>query len=147
MLHQIKCLTAIQLCNICGLNIVRHGKDKSKRMRFIGMGIVYVILMLALFGYISAFTIGMVSLGIGEVVPYYLYMIVSLVILCFSFFKAANIIFQINTYEIQISLPVSKAAIVTSRFLTMYVTDLLISMAVIIPGGILYGILMKPSFG
>lgn len=145
MLHQIKCLTAILLCNIYGLNVVRYGKDKSKRRRFIGMGIVYVILMLVLFAYISALTIGMVSLGIGEVVPYYLYMIVSLVILCFSFFKAADIIFQRSTYELQISLPVSKAAIVTSRFLTMYVTDLVISMVVMIPGGILYGILMKPS--
>lgn len=47
----------------------------------------------------------------------------------------------------QISLPVSKAAIVVSRFLTMYATDLLISMAVLIPSGILYGVLMKPSFG
>lgn len=147
MLHQIKCLTAIQLCNICGLNVVCHGKDKSKRMRFIGMGIVYVLLMLVLLGYISAFTIGMVSLGIGEVVPYYLYLIVSLVILFFSLFKAAGIIFQLNTYELQVSLPVSKAAIVVSRFLTMYATDLLISMAVMIPGGILYGIMMKPSLG
>lgn len=85
MLHQIKCLTAVGLCNICGLNVVRHGKDKSKRVRFIGMGILYVLLILALLGYISMFIMRMVSLGIGEVVPYYLYMIVSLVILFFLF--------------------------------------------------------------
>lgn len=146
MLHQIKCLTAVQSCNLFGINVIRYGKDKTKRTRFIGMGILYAVLILILWGYLGAFIFGMVSIGIGELVPYYLYMIVSLIILCFSFFKAANVIFQVNTYEMQISLPVSKAAIVTSRFLTMYLTDLLIGLAVLVPGGILYGILMKPSF-
>lgn len=147
MLYQIKCLTAVQICNIFGLNTMRHSKDKAKRIRFIGMGILYAVLMLILWGYLGTFTIGMVSMGIGEVVPYYFYMIISLVILCFSFFKAAHMIFQLNTYEMQISLPVSKGAIVVSRFLTMYITNLLISMAVMIPGGVLYAILMKPSLG
>lgn len=145
MLHQIKCLTVIQLCNLCGLNIVRYGRDAKKRRRLFGMGVLYVFLMALLWGYLGIFTVGMIRLGIGEVVPFYFYMLASLVILCFSFFKAAGVMFQQSTYELQISLPVSKAAVVTSRFLTMYVTDLLVSLAAILPGGILYAVMMKPG--
>lgn len=145
MLHQVKYLTAVQLCNLCGLNVVRFGRDKKKRCRFIGMGILYLLLLILLWGYLGIFTTEMIRIGIGEVVPFYLYMIASLIILCFSFFKAANIIFQQSTYELQISLPVSKAAVVTSRFLTMYVADLLVSLAVMLPGGILCAAMQKPG--
>lgn len=145
MLHQIKCLTAIQLCNLCGLNVVRYGRDTKKRIRFIGMGVLYILLMVLLWMYLGMFTIGMIRLGVGKVVPFYLYMMVSLVILCFSFFKAASVIFQQNPYELQMSLPVSKAAIVSSRFLTMYVIDLLVCLAVVLPVGILYAVMMKPG--
>lgn len=92
MLHQIKCLTAIQLCNLCGLNVVRYGRDTKKRIRFIGMGVLYILLMVLLWMYLGMFTIGMIRLGVEKVVPFYLYMMVSLVILCFSFFKAASVI-------------------------------------------------------
>lgn len=145
MLHQIKCLTAIQLCNLCGLNVVRYGRDAKKRRRLCGMGVLYVCLLALLWGYLGAFTVGMIRLGIGEVVPFYFYMFASLVLLCFSFFRAAGVMFQQSTYELQISLSVSKAAVVASRFLTMYVTDLLVSLVALLPGGMLYAVMMKPG--
>ena len=82
----------------------------------------------------------------AEIIPSYLYAFVSIIILFFSLLKAGSIIFQMSTYEMMISLPVSKAAIVISRFLTMYIGNLILSLIIMMPGMIIYGIYMHPAF-
>lgn len=147
MLRQMKLLTALGLCNLCGFNEARYGKDRAKRKRMLGMGIVYLLVILVFWAYLALAAGGLLYLGIGEIIPCSLYLLASLVILCFSFFKAANVIFQKETYEMLISLPVSRSSIVLSRFLTMYVTGFLLGLAVVFPGSVMYGIFLKPSLG
>ncbi len=61
-------------------------------------------------------------------------------------FKAGSVIFQKNFYEILCSLPVSQTAIVISRFLSMYVGNVLLAFAVMIPGMAVYAYFMQPGF-
>lgn len=143
--RQIRLLAKIQLINLFGINEVRHTKDKKKQARFVGLGVIWLLLVLMVIFYVAAFAFGFVLLGMEEVVPMYLYAVTSLIILFFSLFKAGSVIFQMNTYEILVSLPVSKAAIVVSRFLTMYVTNLLLAFLVMLPGTVVYGVLVQPG--
>lgn len=145
MLGQIRKLTAVQLCNICGINEIRHTKDKKKKMRFAGMAVLWIFLILLLVFYLAILAAAFVKIGLADIVPIYLFMITSLVILFFSVFKAPGVLFQTNTYEMLISLPVSRTAIVVSRFLTMYVTDLLLGLGVMLPGIVIYGINVHPG--
>jgi len=145
MMKQIKTLTKLQLQNLYGLNVFRYTKDKKKKKTTIGLGVVWALLIVMIATYIGGATFGYVYLGMAEIVPAYLIMLASLVILAFAIFKAGSVIFQENAYDILCSLPVSQTAIVVSRFLRMYVENLLLTLLIMVPGIVVYGIMVKPA--
>lgn len=147
MIKQIFMLSRLQLANLFGINEFRYTKDKTKKARFIGLGTVWIILILMLVGYVTAFCCGLSLMGIAEIIPMYLYAAASLLILVFSFFKAGNTLFAMKGYEMMISLPVSKASIIVSRFVCMYVTNLLAELLIILPGVAVYAYFTDPSAG
>lgn len=146
MLKQIRLLSTVQLRNLFGINEIRYTKDKKKKSRFIAMAVLWIMLAAMLLFYTMALSMGLILMGMADIVPAYLSAITGLIILMFTFFKAGSVIFQMNTYEILVSLPVSQAAIVISRFLTMYVTNLILSLMVMVPGMIMYARYMHPAF-
>lgn len=145
MSKQIFQLCRLQLCNLFGINEIRHTKDKAKKARFIGLAAVWIMLIAMLIGYVGAFAYGLAAMGISEIIPMYLYAVASLLILIFSFFKAGSTLFAMKGYEMMISLPVSKASIIISRFLCMYVTNLLVELLIMLPGLVVYGFFVSPS--
>ncbi|MBQ4521721.1 MAG: hypothetical protein IJA10_02055 [Lachnospiraceae bacterium] len=146
MVRQIRLLLGCQLINLFGLNEVRYTKDKKKKARFMGLSIVWILLTLMLVSYVGGLSYLFIKMEMEQAVPEFLFAATSIIILFFSFFKAGNVIFQMNSYEVLITFPVSKTAIVVSRFLSMYVTNLLLSFLVMIPGMVVYGIFVKPQW-
>lgn len=144
MLKQIHKLTALQLCNLFGLNEFRYTKDSKKKQQFTLLALAWFLIAAIVVMYIALMSVGLAKMGMSEIIPVYLYMITSLVILIFSFFKAAGIIFQMKNFEMLIALPLSQTAIVISRFLTMYATNLVMSLLVMLPGTVIYGIGTQP---
>ena len=134
MLNQILTLSKVQLKNLFGINEVRHTKDKKKKQNFILLLVAYVLVILVGISYVGGLAYGYHYLGLGDIVPMYLYTILSIVMLVLSFFKAGSVLFSMKSYDIMVSLPVTKTAILISRFVTMYVTNLLFSLIVMIPG-------------
>lgn len=147
MLKQIRLLSGLQLCNLLGINEIRHTKDKGKRARFTALAAVWAILAAMMVFYIVMLSRGLAAMGAGEIIPVYLAAVCSLVILFFSVFQTGSVIFQMKTYDILASLPVSRSAIVVSRFLTMYVSNLLLSLLVIIPGMAVFVVRLHPAAG
>jgi len=145
MMKQIRTLTKLQLQNLYGLNVFRYTKDKKKKKTTIGLGVVWVLLIVMIATYIGGAAFAYVYLGMAEIVPAYLIMLASMVILAFAIFKAGSVIFQENAYDILCSLPVSQTAIVVSRFLRMYVENLLLTLLVMVPGIVVYGVMVKPA--
>ncbi|MCI5953713.1 MAG: hypothetical protein MRZ49_03895, partial [Lachnospiraceae bacterium] len=134
MVRQIKWLTGIQLCNLFGINEMRFTKDRKKKIKAYGLGIIMAFVILCFQFYVGGYAYVLTTVGMVELIPTMLAAVISLVILFFTFFKAGSVIFQKKAFELQMSLPVKKAAIVISRFLTMYVTNLAISVLVFLPG-------------
>ncbi len=145
MVRQIRNLTKVQLCNFFNINILRFSKDQQKRRTMIGLMTVWCVLITLFVFYIGALSYGYIQLGIGTVLPMYLIAISSILIFIFSIFKTESIIFQRNTYEILCTLPVSQTAIVVSRFISMYVGNVLLAFAVMIPGMGVYAYFMHPE--
>ena len=145
MIKQIKQLVKLQLVNLYGMNVFRFTKDKAEKKKKIALAAAYGLLILMTVFYVSGLTYGYVIIGLGDMVPAYLIMISSLLILFFSFFKAGNVIFQRNAYDILASLPISQTAIVVSRFIRMYVENLVLTGIVMIPACVVFGILQHPS--
>ena len=127
MIRQIKYLSELQLKNLYGLNVFKHTKDKKVKQRTIGLGFAMLLVVLMMVAYIGMAAYGYIMIGMAEVLPAYLIMLSSLVILFFTVFKAGSVIFQRNAYDILCSLPVSQTAIVVSRFIRMYVENLLLT--------------------
>ena len=138
MLKQISLLFRMQCCNLFGWNEFRHTRDFGKKKRFITMSIVWLFVLGMILSYVIAFSVGMSRLGMANILPVYLYTTVSVLILILYFFKAGSILFSLNTYEMLSSLPFSKAAIVISRFLEMYIMSFFWGLIILTPGLIIY---------
>lgn len=145
MWKQIRLLTGISLRNLCGWNQIKYGKDQKKKNRLVLLAVTYAILGVVLAFYAGMLGFGCVLLGMADIVPAYVLAVVSLVILFFSVFKAGSILFDTKSYEMMISLPVKPAAIVMSRFLTMYAENLAVGMVVLLPASGVYAYFVRPG--
>ena len=145
MLKQISILTKLELCNIFGLNVLRHTKDKKVKRKAYLMAGLWIFVILMVFSYVGGLSYGLLYLEAGDVIPAYLITLASLVMFFFGVFKAGGVIFNRNNYDILCSLPVPQSAIVASRFLRMYVENLILTLAVMIPGIAVYAWFLKPG--
>lgn len=142
---QIRLLTKISLCNLCGINEFRFTKDKKKKTRYCMMAVLWCFLILLLISYVCSFSFGLCYLNMGNLVPAVLSMIVSIIVFLFTMFKTGPVLFDRRAYERQIALPVTVRSLIVSRFLTMYITNMLLGLLVMLPGMIMYGILKHPA--
>lgn len=145
MIRQIKLLTKLQICNLFGVNEVRFTKDKKKKARFWGLSVIWAILLVCLLSYVAGMSFVLVKLEAARLIPMVLSAITCVIVFVFTFLKTGKAIFQQKAFEQQIVLPVSKTAIIVSRFLTMYVTNLLFTGMVMGTGGVVYACLVQPN--
>lgn len=145
MLKQIIRLWAVSSCNLFGMNQVRFSKDPKKKLQFLGLGVAFLLLVVMFEAYLILGLRAYFMMGLGDVVPLYCYTLASILIFMLTLLRAGGTIFQKQTYEFLVSLPVSVRAIVASRFLTMYTANLFLAAGVFLPGMVLYGIYQKPS--
>ena len=145
MISQVLRLLKLQTVNLFGINEFRYTKDRSKKKMYLALAVVWILVIFMVGGYAGGMSYALVKTGMGNIIPMYVYTVVSLLILLFTFFKAGSIIFSMKGYELLISLPVSKSSILISRFLSMYVTNLLMAILVMIPAVAVYGVLEKPG--
>lgn len=145
MASQTKTLIKLELCNIFGLNVFRFTRDKGARRKSIMLSAVCILLLVMMVFYVGGLSYGLIRLGAGEVVLSYLTVLSSLLIFIFGMFKAGSIIFRKGGYDVLCALPVSKRAVVISRLARMYVEDVLIALAVLLPGTVVYIWMAEPG--
>lgn len=145
MLKQIKLLTKLELCNIYNLNVFRFSKDPGKRKKNIFIMILWVYLISMIIFYMGSLSHGLLRLNLGSLVPAYLFTVTSLTIFFFGIFKTGSVIFRKSGYDILCSLPVTRTAIVASRFLHLYIENLIMAFVMITPGFCVYAWILKPG--
>lgn len=146
MLRQSKLIAALELKNLFGLNTLRHTKDKSVKNRAILLSIAWALVILMVAGYVGGLAYGLVILGLESILGAYLVTIASIITLAFGMFKAGDMIFHRSGYEILSSLPLKQEAIVIGRFARMYVEDFLMALMALLPGFVVYAILVRPAW-
>lgn len=147
MLKQMKILTKLELCNLCGLNVLRFSRDKRAKKKSLGLLALWIILLAMLIFYVGGLTYGLIYSGLEETVPAYLITLSSALIFVFGVLKAGSVIFRKEGYDILCALPLSKGSVVVSRLLRMYVEDLLMTLAVLLPGMAVYAWNVHPGTG
>ncbi len=146
-MRELKALIALELRTLYGFNKFRHTKDKKAKNRYKLLAAVWIALAVMVFFYIGALVFGLCTLGLSDTVPSYLVTVSTLIVLMFGIFRAGAVIFAKSGYDILISMPVRKSSIVISRFVLLYVDELIFTSAIMLSGTVVYGICMKPSFG
>ncbi len=145
-MNEIRTLLALELRSLYGINKYCHTKDIKAKNRYRVLMAAWVILIFTVFAYVGGLIYGLCILGLNTIVPAYLTVLASLLILAFGLFTAGNRIFGQRGYDILMSMPVKPSSIVISRFLSLYAEDLLLTAAVMLPGVATYGYLQRPDF-
>lgn len=144
-MKRIRILTKLEFCNLFGYNVFKNTKDKKARRKSIAMAVVIGVLLVMLMSYIVGLSYGLVILGAASIVPAYLIMIASLIIIAINIFKTGGTIFRKKGHDIISSLPISDKEVVLSRLLKVYVENLMITGLLVLPGMIVYAIFVCPQ--
>ncbi len=144
-MSEIRTLLFMELRSLWGVNQLLHTRDPKEKKRYITVLVAWLIIGVMIFFYVAALVWGLCSLGLGGIVPDYLVAISGLLILMFSVFTAGRQIFGTKGYDILASMPLRPRSIVVSRFLSMYVLDLIFTLSVMVPGAVAYAICLRPD--
>lgn len=146
-MNELRTLLALELRSLFGINKALHTRDKKAKSRYMGLCVAWAMLIVMVFVYVGGLVYGLCILGLSQIVPAYLTVLSSLLILAFGLFTAGNRIFGAKGYDLLASLPVRSHSIVISRFLTLYFEDLLFTLVILLPGLTVYGICCQPELG
>ena len=145
-MNQMRNMCSIEIKNILGINVLKHTKNPVERKRMIGLLILIALAVLIFMFYIGAECLGLVAMGVGEIVPPFLIMLSVVMVFVFNVFKAGGILFRSNGYQVMASLPVTTSAIVVGRFARLYLENLAATCLIMIPGNLVYAFLQKPGW-
>ncbi len=145
-MSELRTLLTLELRALGGFNKIRYTKDRKARHRYRLLAVAMAILVALLLTYVGGLVYGLCMLGLAEMVPAYLSTVASLLILVLGFFTAGRQIFGQKGYDILASMPLRAPSIVLSRFAVMYLADLGLTLAVMLPGMAVYGICARPAW-
>ncbi len=144
-MNKLLSLLLLELRGLYGLNKFRHCRDPREKNRYrIVLAACMLLLVMAL-AYVGGLVYGLCSLGLGAIVPAYLTAIGSALVFALGIFVAGNRIFGLGGYDLLASLPLKPGALVLSRFLSLYVEDLVWTLVIWLPGLAVYGVCQRPG--
>lgn len=145
-MSEIKTLLLLELRSFYGINKFIHTKDLKHKKRYKSLSIIWILLIAMIFTYVGGLVFGLCSIGLDGIVPAYLTVLASVLIVFFGMFSAGNRIFSQKGYDVLVSLPLKPSSLVISRFLGLYIADFVLALVIMLPGIAVYGYLIKPDF-
>lgn len=131
-------LLKMQLYNLLGINRILHSHSKKEKQRSMALGGILVIgLMIA---YSTIISISLASMGAVNVLPTISALVCSLITLILTFLKSSGVLIGLRDYDMIMSLPVKNSEVVLSRLTMVYLKNLLISVIVVLPSVVIFGI-------
>lgn len=128
-----------------GIHILLHEKDKRKKNGKITTIIALSICAIMLAFYCGAMAYGYAYMGLTTLIPSIALVISSFFTMFYTMFKTNGELFHYKDYDTLMSLPIPVKTIIGSRFLNMYLWNVCITILIMLPMGIVYGITTKPS--
>ncbi len=141
----LKALITLKLRSLFGINRLLHTKDPKEKRKTGLLSVIWLLLLAMVCFYVGSLTYALVSLGLAEIVPAYLGVMASALILFFGIFKAGYQIFNPQNHDLLSPLPLTKETIVFSHFFGLFTEDFLLTWLICLPGVIIFGLTAKPS--
>lgn len=143
-MKKIWLITKVQLRATLDLNINKKIKHKSNS--FVIFSIVTgLLLMVTSFAYFYGIGMTLNMFGMIDVLPELVMAIISMVTLMTSVYKVKGILFGFKDYDLLMALPIKTSSIVISRFLILYIVNLIVTFIILIPSMVVYGALGNPT--
>lgn len=144
---EILLLTGLGMRSFLNLNSVLHTRDPKRKRRAVLLALTGVILTLFVFAYVGAYVYALCSFGLEKLALPWLFLLTSLLLFAVGLFRTAGVLFDPKGFDILCSLPLREGTVALSRLLCCYLEDLLLSLAVLLPGIAVYGWLLHPGAG
>lgn len=133
-------LLKMQLYNFFGINRILHSHSKKEKQCGAAFGVLAIFAVGLMITYSTTISIGLASMGAINVLPTISTLICSLVTLILTFLKSSGVLVGLRDYDMVMSLPVKNSEVVLSRLTMIYLTNLSISIIVVLPSIIIFGI-------
>ena len=118
-------LMKAQMNNLIPINEIKErGSKKQTSIAISFFGILTLFLFVAVYNLLTAETL--VQMGQGELIPAYMVSVSSYSILFLTIFYSNSILFDSRDLDILLSLPINNSDIITSKFLFIYILNVLI---------------------
>lgn len=123
-------LMKLRYLNFWRINELKHGTDPKVKKQLVVTVVVYSILILLLGFYAVMFFMALARIGMTDAVTPLAYSASTVIIFIFSLFRAASVLYDKNSFNILVPMPIKKTAIVAERFLSMYIEDFLFGLVI-----------------
>ena len=148
-MNNVWILLKVQLMSFFGINKAIHSKSKKEKDKIIYLliGGIIVLFTMGVLSSVVSYGIGAVfkSLNITEMLLAIMLSAISLIILFTTAIKANGALFGCGDYNMFMSLPIKTSHIIMSKILTLYVLNFILSSLIMVPAGVVYGILESMS--
>lgn len=133
-------LLKMQLYNLFGINRILHSHSKKEKQRSMALGGIFILVIGLMIAYSTIFSISLAGMGAVNVLPTISALVCSLITLILTFLKSSGVLIGLRDYDMVMSLPVKNSEVVLSRLTMVYLTNLLISVIVVLPSVVIFWI-------
>ena len=133
-------LLKMQLYNLFGINRILHSHSKKEKQRSMALGGIFILVIGLMIAYSTIISISLASMGTVNVLPTISALVCSVITLILTFLKSSGVLIGLRDYDMVMSLPVKNPEVVLSRLTMVYLKNLLISVIVVLPSVVIFGI-------
>ena len=133
-------LLKMQLYNLFGINRILHSHSKKEKQRSMALGGIFILVIGLMIAYSTIISISLASMGTVNVLPTISALVCSVITLILTFLKSSGVLIGLRDYDMVMSLPVKNSEVVLSRLTMVYLKNLLISVIVVLPSVVIFGI-------
>lgn len=149
-MNNIWSLLKVQLLTFLGINKAVKTKDNKEKTKLVWLLIAFIFTFFTLFGmsflYSYLMALSFQPIGLLKLLLTIMMAVAAIATLITTIYKVNGVLFGFKDYDMIMALPVKTSEIIASRLLLLYTIDIFFTVLVMLPAGIVYGIMAKPAF-
>ncbi len=148
-MRDILLLMRVHTRNTLGFNKAIHGKSRGEKTKMVLFACLLALAGLLLLG-VSTMYSAMIAYSLYEtnaplaLLPAIMMAVSSCIALFTTIYKAGGILFAFRDYDLLMSLPLRSKTVVLSRICILYSMNILFTLVVMVPAGVVYAVMASP---
>lgn len=149
-MNNLSLLLKINVLHLFNLNALLHEKNKKNKLKLFGFGFLLLLAgsIIPIYAYLYFYSMAPIlyQMGTLDLLLGAMMAIASFIIMFTSIYKVVGMIINCKDYNLLSALPISNKTIMISKWTMLYVTNLIITLLVMIPAVIVYSLYIPVGF-